>query len=187
MNIRETLSNTRTITMMKRKERVHAIRDSSHKPREVTNEEPSKAKTMKCFICSGAHLAKECLVRQRFTAIELLIEGHKLNILIDIGASNIFISEKTATKLGLKLEKSKGRFKTINSNKVPMLRMAQGINMLQCLSFVLFLILYLRFLSVLVLLFVLLSNCFLLLGVTFPGSNEDNPTFFQKRGVFCHS
>ena len=39
--------------------------------------------------------------------ILISIEGHKLNILVDTGASNVFILEEVVTKLDLKLKKNK--------------------------------------------------------------------------------
>ena len=56
--------------------------------------------------------------------VEVLIKGRELNVLIDTGAYNVFISEEAATKLYLKLERSEGWLKTVDSNKVPMTEIA---------------------------------------------------------------
>ena len=61
--------------------------------------------------------------------IEVSIKGRKLNALIDIGAFDVFISEEAATKLNLKLEKSQGWLKIVNSNKVSTAGIARGVNL----------------------------------------------------------
>ena len=61
--------------------------------------------------------------------VEVSIKRCKLNVLIDAGASDVFISEEATTKLKLKLEKSKGWFKTVNSNKIPIAGIARDVNL----------------------------------------------------------
>ena len=134
--------------------------------RNLNAESPRAKKPLKCFLCIGDHIARECPVRKRLAImlateekekgeatrmgslqilssmksqarpkkkglmyVEVSIKGHKLNALIDIGASNVFISEEAVTKLNLKLKKSRGWLKTVNSNKVPTAGIARGVNL----------------------------------------------------------
>ena len=56
--------------------------------------------------------------KNRLMYVKISIEQHKLNTLVNIGASDVVISEEAPTEFGLKLEKNKRWFKTVNSNKI---------------------------------------------------------------------
>ncbi|PKI50098.1 hypothetical protein CRG98_029494, partial [Punica granatum] len=47
------------------------------------------------------------------------IAGEEFSALVDTGASNLFISEEGAKKLGFRVERTRGRLKTVNSEEVP--------------------------------------------------------------------
>lgn len=51
-----------------------------------------------------------------------------MSALVDTGASNLFISEEGAKKLGLRVEKTKGRLKTVNSEEVPTCGIARDVS-----------------------------------------------------------
>ncbi|MBA0756390.1 hypothetical protein Gogos_019904 [Gossypium gossypioides] len=51
--------------------------------------------------------------------VDINITGQKWSALIDTGASDLFISEKTAKKLGLLIKKLNKKIKTVNSEEAP--------------------------------------------------------------------
>ena len=67
--------------------------------------------------------------KKGFIYVEISIMEHKLNALIDTKAFDVFIFEKATNIFGLKLKKSNGKLKIVNSNKIPMAGMDWGINL----------------------------------------------------------
>ena len=61
--------------------------------------------------------------------IEVFVEGQKMNALVDTGASDLFISEGAASKLGIKVEKAGGWLKTANSCEIPTAGVARNIDL----------------------------------------------------------
>ncbi|PPR92863.1 hypothetical protein GOBAR_AA27813 [Gossypium barbadense] len=51
--------------------------------------------------------------------VDINIASQKQSTLIDTGASDLFISEKAAKKLGLSIRKSNKKIKTVNSEEAP--------------------------------------------------------------------
>ncbi|MBA0729037.1 hypothetical protein Golax_025851, partial [Gossypium laxum] len=51
--------------------------------------------------------------------VDINIAGQKRSVLIDTGASNLFMSEKAAKKLGLSIRKSNKKIKVATSKKAP--------------------------------------------------------------------
>ncbi|XP_052882715.1 uncharacterized protein LOC128291573 [Gossypium arboreum] len=60
---------------------------------------------------------------------KIMVAGKKLNALVDTGASDLFMSEGAAHKLGLKIENEPGRIKTVNSESVPIKGVAKGVKL----------------------------------------------------------
>ncbi len=58
---------------------------------------------------------------------EIVIGGKQISALVDTGASNLFISEEGAKKLGLRVEQTRGRLKTVNSKEVPTCGIARDV------------------------------------------------------------
>ncbi|PKI61277.1 hypothetical protein CRG98_018341 [Punica granatum] len=56
------------------------------------------------------------------------IAGKAFSALVDTGASNLFISEEGAKKLGLCVERTRGRLKTVNSEEVPTCSVAKDVD-----------------------------------------------------------
>ncbi|PKI50762.1 hypothetical protein CRG98_028904, partial [Punica granatum] len=56
------------------------------------------------------------------------IAGKAFSALVDTGASNLFISEEGAKKLGLRVERTRGRLKTVNSEEVPTYGVAKDVD-----------------------------------------------------------
>ncbi|KAL1074424.1 hypothetical protein V6Z11_D11G288400 [Gossypium hirsutum] len=61
--------------------------------------------------------------------VDINIAGQKQNALIDTGASDLFISEKAARKLGLPIKKSKKKIKTINSKEAPTMGVVRNVEL----------------------------------------------------------
>ncbi|KAK8314423.1 hypothetical protein V6Z12_D01G170500 [Gossypium hirsutum] len=61
--------------------------------------------------------------------VNIIVAGRKLNALIDTGASDLFMSEEAACKLGLKIDNEGGRIKTVNSESIPIKGVAKGVDL----------------------------------------------------------
>ncbi|KAK8271103.1 hypothetical protein V6Z12_D11G241300 [Gossypium hirsutum] len=61
--------------------------------------------------------------------VDIIVASRKLKALVDTGASDLFISEEAACKLGLKIENEVGRIKTVNSESVPIKGVAKGVDL----------------------------------------------------------
>ncbi|MFQ6652124.1 hypothetical protein Gotur_024133 [Gossypium turneri] len=61
--------------------------------------------------------------------VNIIMAGRKLNALVDTGASDLFMSEEAAGKLGLKIDNEVGRIKTVNSESVPIKGIAKGVDL----------------------------------------------------------
>ncbi|PPS07798.1 hypothetical protein GOBAR_AA12846 [Gossypium barbadense] len=60
---------------------------------------------------------------------DIMVAGKKLNALVDTGASDLFMFEGAAHKLGLKIENEPGRIKKMNSESVLIKGVAKGVNL----------------------------------------------------------
>ncbi|KAG8482796.1 hypothetical protein CXB51_024201 [Gossypium anomalum] len=84
------------------------------KPRDAkqrSNNPRDKGKRITCFLCQGPHMMskEECLV--------------------NTGASNLFILEKNAEKLGLSIKKSNGKIKTVNFKEAPTVEVVHNVEL----------------------------------------------------------
>ncbi|KAE8687867.1 Detected protein of unknown function [Hibiscus syriacus] len=61
--------------------------------------------------------------------VDITVVGQKMSALVDTGASELFLSEQAAKKLDLRVEKTSGFIKTVNSNEVPIVGEARGIKL----------------------------------------------------------
>ena len=61
--------------------------------------------------------------------VDVSIAGQKLSALIDTGASELFVSEQIAKKLGFHVEKASGFIKTVNSEQTPIAGVAKGVKL----------------------------------------------------------
>ncbi|XP_040967114.1 uncharacterized protein [Gossypium hirsutum] len=61
--------------------------------------------------------------------VDIIVAGRKLNALVDTGASDLFMSEEAACKLGLKIDNEGGRIKTVNSESIPIKGVAKGVDL----------------------------------------------------------
>lgn len=61
--------------------------------------------------------------------IDIMVARRLLNALVETGASNLFMSEEIACKLGLKIEKELGWIKTVNFESVPIKGIAKRVKL----------------------------------------------------------
>ncbi|XP_040932038.1 uncharacterized protein [Gossypium hirsutum] len=61
--------------------------------------------------------------------VDIIVAGRKLNALVDTGASDLFMSEEAACKLGLKIDNEGGRIKTVNSESIPIKGVTKGVDL----------------------------------------------------------
>ncbi|MBA0552678.1 hypothetical protein Golob_023461, partial [Gossypium lobatum] len=59
--------------------------------------------------------------------VDINIVGQKRSALIDMEASNLFISKKATKKLGLSIKKSNKKIKTVNSEEAPTIRVVRNV------------------------------------------------------------
>ncbi|MBA0753333.1 hypothetical protein Gogos_019986 [Gossypium gossypioides] len=67
--------------------------------------------------------------REGLMFVDINIASHKRSALIDTRASNLFMSESAARKLGLSIRKSNKKIKTVNSMEGPTVGVAQNIEL----------------------------------------------------------
>ncbi|KAE8668323.1 cytochrome P450 78A7-like [Hibiscus syriacus] len=61
--------------------------------------------------------------------VDITVAGQKMSALVDTGASELFMSEQIAKRLGLHVEKATGSIKTVNAEEVPIAGVAKGIEL----------------------------------------------------------
>ncbi|XP_039021247.1 uncharacterized protein LOC120153338 [Hibiscus syriacus] len=61
--------------------------------------------------------------------VDITVAGQKMSALVDTGASELFLSEQAAKKLDLRIEKTSGFIKTVNTKEVPIVGEARGIKL----------------------------------------------------------
>ncbi|KAE8657632.1 hypothetical protein F3Y22_tig00116984pilonHSYRG00043 [Hibiscus syriacus] len=119
-------------------------RDSSGSGRPSNRKHLDKKDKLiiQCYNCKGqGHLAMDCPKKNKLSAIkekdgdesETLKLGSILSTMeikkVDTGASELFMSEPIAKKLGLHVEKANGSIKTMNAKEVPIAGVAKGIEL----------------------------------------------------------
>ncbi|XP_016684229.2 uncharacterized protein [Gossypium hirsutum] len=61
--------------------------------------------------------------------VDIIVADKRLNALVDIGVSDLFISKEMAKELDLKVEEDSGRIKTVNSEIIPITGVAKGVEL----------------------------------------------------------
>ncbi|PPS06518.1 hypothetical protein GOBAR_AA14139 [Gossypium barbadense] len=67
--------------------------------------------------------------REGLVFVDINITGQKRSALIDTGASDLFISEKTTKKLDLSIRKSNKKINTVNSEEAPTVGVAHNVEL----------------------------------------------------------
>ena len=60
--------------------------------------------------------------------VDVVLAGTKMSALVDTGASSLFLADRTARKLGLKVVRKAGSIKTVNSREVSISGLAHGVD-----------------------------------------------------------
>ena len=60
---------------------------------------------------------------------DIMVASTKVTALMDTEASDLFVAEKTAKRLGLKVSKGNDWIKTVNSKEMSTMRVAQGVEL----------------------------------------------------------
>ncbi|KAE8723917.1 hypothetical protein F3Y22_tig00011277pilonHSYRG00002 [Hibiscus syriacus] len=61
--------------------------------------------------------------------VDITVVGQKMSVLVDTSASELFMSEQIAKRLGLHMEKASGSVKTVNAEEVPIVGVVKGIEL----------------------------------------------------------
>lgn len=69
----------------------------------------------KCLDCLSAMKAKVENLKKGLILVKVEVAGNRLNSLVDTEASDLFIADIIAIKIGLKMEKDATRLKIVNS------------------------------------------------------------------------
>ncbi|PKI72750.1 hypothetical protein CRG98_006835 [Punica granatum] len=84
---------------------------------------------LKCFLCDGPHMARECPTKAKLAAlVKADEEKEEETRLGSLRASNLFISEEGAKKLGFRVERTRGQLKTVNSEEGPTCDVAKDVD-----------------------------------------------------------
>ena len=92
------------------------------------DDEPEK-ETLKLGSIMSSIKAKKCRKQKGLMFVDISIAGRKISALVDTGASDLFLSEDVAKNLNLKVEKTTGWIKTVNSKEVPTMGVAKAVDL----------------------------------------------------------
>ncbi|MFQ6628971.1 hypothetical protein Gotur_007158 [Gossypium turneri] len=96
------------------------------------NDEPEEAKPVEekpSRVNSMVLIPKKRNGKEGLMFVDINITGQKRGALIDTGASDLFISEKAAGKLGLPIRKSNKKIKTVNSEEASTMGVVQNMEL----------------------------------------------------------
>ncbi|OMO74467.1 reverse transcriptase [Corchorus capsularis] len=111
----------------------HRVRDCPKRSKlsAIAREEQQPEKEKETLKLGSILLSVESKKRRKkgLMFVDIEVAGHKVNALVDTGASDLFVSEGGAKKLGLKVDKGQGWIKTVNSKEVPTMGVVQGVEL----------------------------------------------------------
>ncbi|OMO77547.1 reverse transcriptase [Corchorus capsularis] len=111
----------------------HRVRDCPKRSKlsAIAREEQQPEKEKEILKLGSILLSVEPKRRRKkgLMFVDIEVADHKVNALVDTGASDLFVSEGGAKKLGLKVDKGQGWIKTMNSKEVPTMGVAQGLEL----------------------------------------------------------
>ncbi|PPR98187.1 hypothetical protein GOBAR_AA22485 [Gossypium barbadense] len=96
--------------------------------KEVEGDLKSEALKLRSMILNSAK-AKRDRKQKGLMYMDINIASQRKSALIDTGASDLFISRKDMGKLGLSVRKSTKKIKIVNSKKVLIVEVAQGVEL----------------------------------------------------------
>ncbi|GMJ10676.1 hypothetical protein HRI_004736800 [Hibiscus trionum] len=99
----------------------HIARDYTQNARAAAIQEKNanEKKTHKMGAILSCMDSKKGNKKKGLMFVDITVTGQKLSALVDTGASELFISEQAAKKLGLCVEKASGFIKTVYSKEAP--------------------------------------------------------------------
>ena len=92
------------------------------------DDEPEK-ETLKLGSIMSSIKAKRCRKQKGLMFVDISIAGRKISAMVDTGASNLSISEDIIKNLDLKVEKTTGWIKTVNSKEVLTMGVAKDLDL----------------------------------------------------------
>ncbi|OMO54028.1 Aspartic peptidase [Corchorus capsularis] len=111
----------------------HRVRDSPKRSKlsAIAREEQQPEKEKETLKLGSILLSVEPKKRRKkgLMFMDMEVAGYKVNAIVDTGASDLFVSEGGAKKLGLKVDKGQGWIKTVNSKETPTMGVAQGVEL----------------------------------------------------------
>ncbi|GMJ01311.1 hypothetical protein HRI_003800300 [Hibiscus trionum] len=97
--------------------RVHACPHRVKPSKVVDKPEQSEATRLGSMILNSAKAKGR--KQKGLMFFDINVAGRPRNVLVDIGATDLFMSKKAAEKLGLRVDSSTGKIKTANTKEVP--------------------------------------------------------------------
>ncbi|KAE8736351.1 cytochrome P450 78A7-like [Hibiscus syriacus] len=109
----------------------HLARDCPQKNKlsAIKEKDGEESETLKLGSILSTMEVKKGRKKKGLMFVDITIAGQKLSALVDTGASELFMSEQVAKKLGLYVEKACGSIKTVNAKEVPIAGVAKGIEL----------------------------------------------------------
>ncbi|KAE8660305.1 Detected protein of unknown function [Hibiscus syriacus] len=109
----------------------HLARDCPQKNKlsAIKEKDGEESETLKLGSILSTMEVKKGRKKKGLMFVDIIIAGQKLSALVDTGASELFMSEPVAKRLGLHVEKSCGSIKTVNAKEVPIAGFAKGIEL----------------------------------------------------------
>ncbi|KAE8705397.1 cytochrome P450 78A7-like [Hibiscus syriacus] len=109
----------------------HLARDCPQKNKlsAIKEKDGEESETLKLSSILSTMEVKKGRKKKGLMFVDVNVAGQKLSALVDTGASELFMSEPIAKKLGLHVEKANGSIKTMNAEEVPIAGVAKGIEL----------------------------------------------------------
>ncbi|KAE8692821.1 cytochrome P450 78A7-like [Hibiscus syriacus] len=109
----------------------HLARDCPQKNKLSTIKEKDgeESETLKLGSILSTMEVKKGRKKKGLMFIDITLAGQKLSALVDTSASELFMSEPVANRLGLHVEKASGSIKTVNAKEVPIVGVVKGIEL----------------------------------------------------------
>ncbi|XP_039038705.1 uncharacterized protein LOC120176331 [Hibiscus syriacus] len=109
----------------------HLARDYPQKNKlsAIKEKDGEESETLKLGSILSTMEVKKGRKKKGLMFVDITIVGQKLSALVDTGASELFMSEPVAKRLGLYVEKAFGSIKTVNAKEVPIAGVAKGIEL----------------------------------------------------------
>ncbi|KAE8720538.1 hypothetical protein F3Y22_tig00019093pilonHSYRG00019 [Hibiscus syriacus] len=95
----------------------------------IKENEGEESETLKLGSILSTMEVKKGRKKKGLMYVDITVAGQKMSALVDTGASELFMSEQIAKRLGLHVEKATGSIKTVNVEEVPIAGITKGIEL----------------------------------------------------------